>query len=135
MTKVNGMAVTFAMDMEYVYVEKPEWYSVEKAEDILKSYAIEEDFSSETEYPNVIVVMNEAFSDLAVLGDFTTNQDYMPFIHQLQQGYENTVTGNLMVSVTGGNTTEKTEKEKTNLKAIFSDRLYSLWATRAFDGT
>ena len=24
------------------------------------------------------------------------------------------------------NTTEKTEKEKTNLKAIFSDRLYSL---------
>ena len=104
MTKVNGMAVTFAMDMEYVYIEKPEGYSVEKAEDILKSYAIEEDFSSETEYPNVIVVMNEAFSDLAVLGDFTTNQDYMPFIHQLQQGYENTVTGNLMVSVTGGNT-------------------------------
>ena len=38
MTKVNGMAVTFAMDMEYIFVEKPEGYSVKKAEEILESY-------------------------------------------------------------------------------------------------
>ena len=54
--------------------------------------------------PNIIVVMNEAFSDLSVLGDFTTNEDYMPFLHKLQKGYENTITGNLTVSVCGGNT-------------------------------
>ena len=101
MTKVNGMAVTFAMDMEYIHVEKPDGYSAQKAEEILKEYESE---TSETEYPNIIVVMNEAFSDLAVLGDFVVSEDYMPFIHSLQQGHDNTITGNMTVSVCGGNT-------------------------------
>ena len=104
MTKVNGMAVTFAMNMEYIFVEKPDGYSKEAAEAILEEYTAEEDLPLEEDYPNIIVIMNEAFSDLKVLGDFETNKDYMPFIHSLQQGYENTVTGNLMVSVCGGNT-------------------------------
>lgn len=115
MTKVNGMAVTFAMDMEYIHVDKPEGYSVTRAEAILEEYESQEygddganqpadGINSTAEYPNVIVIMNEAFSDLAVLGDFETNEDYMPFIHSLQQGQENTVTGNLSVSVCGGNT-------------------------------
>lgn len=106
MTKVNGMAVTFAMDMEYVYVDKPDGYSKAKVEEILKNYESKEqsDGANQDEYPNIIVIMNEAFSDLSVLGDFKTNEDYMPFIHNLQQGYPNTVTGNLMVSVCGGNT-------------------------------
>ena len=101
MTKVNGMAVTFAMDMAFVYVDKPENYSEVRAKEILEEYTIE----YETEdYPNIIVVMNEAFSDLAVLGEFETNEDYMPFVHRLQEGYADTVTGNLTVSVCGGNT-------------------------------
>ena len=109
MTKVNGMAVTFAMDLEYIYVKKPDGYSAQKAEAILKEYESEnnDDTSGEikdSEYPNIIVIMNEAFSDLSVLGDFETNEDYMPFVHSLQEGYENTVTGNMMVSVIGGNT-------------------------------
>lgn len=102
MTKVNGMAVTFAMDMEYIYVDKPEGYSTTRAEAILEEYEGGE--TSTSDYPNVIVIMNEAFSDLAVLGEFESNEDYMPFIHRLQQGQENTVTGNLTVSVCGGNT-------------------------------
>ena len=48
--------------------------------------------------------MNEAFSDLGVLGNFTTNEDYMPFVHSLQNGAKNTVSGYLNVSVKGGNT-------------------------------
>ena len=118
MTKVNGMAVTFAMNMEYLYVERPEGYSAQRAKEILAEYG-EDVESTETEqengavdnvniqnasYPNIIVIMNEAFSDLSVLGEFTTNEDYMPFIHRLQWGYENTITGNLEVSVCGGNT-------------------------------
>lgn len=106
MTKVNGMAVTFAMDMAYVLVEKPAGYSVEEVVNILEGYETEKDASDsgEKELPNIIVIMNEAFSDLAVLGNFTTNEDYMPFIHSLQEGQENTITGNLTVSVCGGNT-------------------------------
>lgn len=102
MTKVNGMAVTFAMDMAYVYVEKPDGYSVEKAEEILNLYTVQP--AETVDFPNIIVIMNEAFSDLSVLGDFTTNEDYMPFVHSLQLGAENTITGNLTVSVCGGNT-------------------------------
>lgn len=106
MTKVNGMAVTFAMDMEYLFVEKPEGYSIKKAKEILEAYETSEHAGeNETEtLPNLIVIMNEAFSDLSVLGEFTTNEDYMPFIHSLQLGEENTITGNLEVSVCGGNT-------------------------------
>ena len=104
MTKVNGMAVTFAMDMEYIHVDKPKGYSVTRAKAILEEYESPNNANQPADYPNVIVIMNEAFSDLAVLGDFETNEDYMPFIHSLQQGQEKTVTGNLTVSVCGGNT-------------------------------
>ena len=50
--------------------------------------------------------MDEAFSDLSVLGDFDTNTDYMPFVHSLEKGNENTITGYLNTSVCGGNTAD-----------------------------
>lgn len=103
MTKVNGMAVTFAMDMAYVFVETPSGYSEKEAEEILASYEKTDD-TPQGNRPNIIVIMNEAFSDLAVLGDFKTNEDYMPYVHSLQKGNENTITGELTVSVCGGNT-------------------------------
>ena len=103
MTQVNGMAVTFAMDLAYVSVEKPAGYDAEKEQELLNSYEKGKAVSKE-ELPNIIVVMNESFSDLAVLGDFETNEDYMPFFHSLQEGKENTITGYLNVSVCGGNT-------------------------------
>ncbi len=51
--------------------------------------------------PDVIVIMNEAFSDPAVLDDFTTNRDYMPFFRSLT---ENAIRGFAEVSIVGGNT-------------------------------
>ena len=104
MTKVNGMAVTFAMDLKFVAVDKPDGYSRQKAKELLDSYAGTDDSSSD--YPNIIVVMDEAFSDLSVLGDFDTNTDYMPFVHSLEKGNENTITGYLNTSVCGGNTAD-----------------------------
>ena len=122
MTDVDGIAVTFVMNMAYMSIDTPEGYSAQEARGILQSYessqAAENANSSEgeaagaqnangaedNELPNIIVVMNEAFSDLAVLGDFETNQDYMPYLHSLQAGAENTVTGMLNVSICGGNT-------------------------------
>lgn len=52
-------------------------------------------------YPNIIIIQNEAFSDLSVLFDFETNRDYMPYIHSLT---ENTRKGFLNMSLTGGPT-------------------------------
>ena len=115
MTKVNGMAVTFAMDLKFVAVDKPDGYSRQKAKELLDSYASTDDNSDaanntaitdKSDYPNIIVVMDEAFSDLSVLGDFDTNTDYMPFVHSLEKGNENTITGYLNTSVCGGNTAD-----------------------------
>lgn len=109
MTKVNGMAVTFAMDLKFVAVDKPDGYSRQKAKELLDSYAGTDDntaIADKSDYPNIIVVMDEAFSDLSVLGDFDTNIDYMPFVHSLEKGNENTITGYLNTSVCGGNTAD-----------------------------
>ncbi len=106
----NGFAVTFLMDLQYMAVEKPEGYDKEAVKELLEEYDHGYSWTGanttdeEQELPNIIVVMNEAFSDLKVLGEFETDRDYMPFVHSLQSGAKNTVTGNLHVSVKGGNT-------------------------------
>lgn len=106
MTKVNGMAVTFTMDMAYIKVDKPSGYRAIDAQNLLQDmgYEHEQMMANTKMLPNVIVIMDEAFSDLAVLGEVNASQDYMPFIHSLMQGADNTVTGYLYVSVCGGNT-------------------------------
>lgn len=97
----NGTVTAFLMELQYMSVEKPSGYSGEEAKEALASYETGEAPEST---PNIIVIMNEAFSDPAVLGDFTTNEDYMPFVHSLLSGAEDTVSGLLNVSVKGGNT-------------------------------
>ena len=105
MTKYNGLAVTFTMDMAYVVVDKPSDYSVNSAKELLEQYSEETTKEEvEGEYPNIIVIMDEAFSDVSVLGEFDTNEDYMPFVRSMLNGAENTVSGYLNVSVCGGNT-------------------------------
>ena len=98
----DGTLTAFLMELQYINVKRPEDYSKEKADNILNNYkAVPPDENK----ANIIVVMNEAFSDLSVLGDFETNEDYMPFVHSLQKGeYKNALTGELNVSIVGGNT-------------------------------
>ena len=97
----DGTAVAFLMELQYLTVDKPAGYSAENAEETLASY---EDTAVPETTPNIIVMMNEAFSDPAVLGDFTPSEDYMPFVHSLMDGAEDTISGYLHVSVKGGNT-------------------------------
>ena len=104
MSKRDGTAIAFLMELEYLTIDKPKHYSKKKAEEILASHSSESAKEPESK-PNIIVIMNEAFSDPAVLGKFETNKEYMPFIHSLMtSGTDNTISGNLNVSVLGGNT-------------------------------
>lgn len=104
MSKRDGTAVAFLMELEYLTIDKPDNYSPKVAEELLASYTSDSTVSPETK-PNIIVIMNEAFSDPAILGEFETNEDYMPFVHSLMTGgADNTISGNLNVSVLGGNT-------------------------------
>lgn len=96
----NGFTVSFLMNLRYTTVPRPDGYdtsALSAAEDEYVSDAA----SDAEEMPNVIVIMNESFSDLSVIGDFTTNMPYMPFIDSLE---ENTQKGKLHVSIVGGNT-------------------------------
>lgn len=105
----NGLAVAFLANLQYLDVEKPDGYSYERAGEIAAESRLQGNVAREIpvseldsdEKPNVLVIMNEAFSDLSVYGDFETSEDYMPYIRSLQK---NTVKGNLYVSVLGGNT-------------------------------
>ena len=103
----NGTAVAFLMELQYISVDKPPNYSKSMVEQIIKPYSdtATENVATLQNTPNIIVIMNEAFSDPAVLGDFDTNLEYMPFVHSILNGeVENTVSGWLNVSVLGGNT-------------------------------
>lgn len=58
--------------------------------------------SSDTERPNIIIIMNESFSDYRILGNgITTNIPVMPYIDSLK---DNTVKGYALASVFGANT-------------------------------
>ncbi|MCQ4635263.1 LTA synthase family protein [Anaerovorax odorimutans] len=105
----NGSALSFVVTLSYFVVEKPDGYSADAAKEIASKYPSDKGASktSDTKKPNVICIMNEAFSDLSVIKQFETSEDYMPYIHSLKK---NTVKGNLYVSCFGG-TTANTEFE------------------------
>lgn len=124
----NGIAAAFLGNLRFLNIEQPSGYSVDKVEALMKQ--VEENAKNEPEtdaqgetvqatqaetnataeteapassgqYPNIVVIMNEAFSDLSVWGDFATSEEVMPFFKSLQQ---EAVGGELYVSVKGGNT-------------------------------
>lgn len=97
-----GFAFMFFCNTKYMFMSEPSGYSAEKVPeyvDKLTEQNTEKEPSENT--PNIICIMNESFSDLQVLGDFGTNEDYMPFIRSLS---ENTIKGNLYVPVIGAGT-------------------------------
>lgn len=103
----NGTPITFIYTLKYLDVDPPKDYSPDNIEELYKEYqsAAKDDYAKKSDKtkPNVIVIMNETFSDLSILGDIPTNKDYMPYIHSLIQ--ENRVIhGQTLVSVKGGNT-------------------------------
>jgi phosphoglycerol transferase MdoB-like AlkP superfamily enzyme len=102
-TQHNGVLLNFMVNLKYSHVEKPEGYSTDALEELEPEPGNEGETNpvNREETPNIIVVMNEAFSDLEVLGELKTNTDCMPFFHSLT---ENTMKGYAYSSVFGGNT-------------------------------
>ncbi len=97
----NGLLGGFVGNIRFLKVEKPDGYSAKAAEEIAENYQTQETATPVEKLPNIIVIMNEAFSDLSVFGDFSVSEDYMPFIHSLNK---NVLKGHAYVSVKGGNT-------------------------------
>ncbi len=99
----HGALYSFYINIRKMMLQKPEGYSEDSAIALLGTDSERESNTSllPDDAPNIIVIMNESFADLSVIGEFETNQDYMPFINNMQV---NTIKGELLVSPFGGYT-------------------------------
>ncbi len=113
--KDYGYPLYFLSNAGEASVDKPEGYSVEKVKNILQKYDDEKENVS-YKNPNIIVIMNESFSDLRVLGDFQTNKAVMPFYDSLTK---NTIKGYAQSSVYGGYTANSEFEFLTGCSKLF----------------
>lgn len=101
-TNFNGYFVNFSAQLIDLLREKrPNNYSMEIIREYEQKYSdIEKEDNKKT--PDIIVIMNESFADLNVLGDkIRTNDEVMPFYDSLNN---NTIKGYALSSVFGGGT-------------------------------
>lgn len=99
--RYNGFLVGTIVQAENYGTQKPVNYSPETVERIKEENTLKTQTNQDK--PDIICVMNESFSDLRVINNFSKNEEYMPYFNTLKLD-PNTITGNLYVSVKGGNT-------------------------------
>lgn len=99
-TRGNGFLLNFSVCLRYSRVSEPEGYSQEALDGLTEGYAAGA-AAQGTRPENLIVIMNESFSDLSVLGEVPVSEDFLPFFRSLS---ENTVRGTAYASVFGGTT-------------------------------
>ena len=106
--RLFGMEAGFFAFAKASFPQPPEDYSAARTAEIIASVPKEGSGGQGADIPeNIIVIMNESFSDLRVYPNFRSDADLMPGIDSLN---ENTQKGRLLVSVKGG-TTANTEYE------------------------
>ncbi|MDE7253184.1 MAG: sulfatase-like hydrolase/transferase [Acetatifactor sp.] len=96
----NGYLVGVCIDVKNSHISAPEGYSAGQAQEMLAQFG-EAQPVEEGELPHVILIMNESFADLRVLGDLELSQENLPFFYSLR---ENTLRGYVNTPVYGGNT-------------------------------
>ena len=93
---VNGYYLNFLLSIRDSSVEKPQNYNA----DLLGGDLDIPDLS-DARRPNIIVIMNEAFTDPRVFGEFATNTPFFPYFDALKS---ECIRGWALASVFGGNT-------------------------------
>ena len=97
----EGMVLTHLKSALNSGVKEPDGYSQELVHSYLTNYPQQSIKDESAVHPtNIIMVMNEAFSDLRTVG-MDESIDVMPFVDSLD---ENTIEGSLYVSIFGGGT-------------------------------
>ena len=103
-TYLNGYVLNFVLSARDSFVSAPESYEVELIKELEEAYGqIKKNPLGDSleEQPTIIVVMNESFADLRVLGELETNAPLTPFMDGLE---ENTIKGYALSSVFGAKT-------------------------------
>lgn len=101
--KKHGMLLDFVAGIPFLEISEPEGYTKEKATQIQEEGAKKIKDENEEDMPkaDIIAVMNEAFSDLSVLGKMEVSENYLEYFYSLS---ENVIRGNLYAPVRGGTT-------------------------------
>ena len=99
----NGYILNYILGIRDSFIAQPDGYSEEAIQKLEKKYSSNDKDYSKTDVkdPTIIVIMDESFSDLSVLGDLQTNIPLTPFIDSLK---ENTTKGYALSSVFGAKT-------------------------------
>lgn len=80
----------------------PDEYSIDLAQSILKSNTSLDKFDHEnTDYPDIVVIMNESLADYNLCGQVTYKKDPLPNIHDIRNGISE---NRMLVSIFGGYT-------------------------------
>lgn len=100
---MNGFLLNFTLQFKQSFVSKPDTYTPETARNTAEHYRDTVSIADAvTDKPDIIVIMDESFADLSILGsEARTNIEVTPFIDALS---ENTVRGYALSSVYGGGT-------------------------------
>ena len=100
-TRINGYYLNLLLGIRDSIPDKPDNYSTETIQEIADKY---DEPEKKENYPNVIVIMSESYTDFRVLGDeYETNIPVMPYWDSLT---ENTIKGYALSSVYGGMTAD-----------------------------
>lgn len=103
----NGLIASLFKQSRNLIITKPDTYNFNSIYELAQNILVPipegniENSSEEKIVPNIIVIMNESFSDLSVIGNFTTNTEYLSYFRSLTK---NTIRGNLHMSVFGAQT-------------------------------
>ena len=113
-TYQNGYILNFVLGIRDTFVAEPEDYSLDEIAELETTYGTTVDAGAEVdsdsqsvdgtaddEDPTIIVIMNESFADLSVIGNLMTSEEVTPFYNSLQ---ENTIKGYALSSVFGAKT-------------------------------
>ncbi len=99
----NGYLLNYALSIRDSFVAAPEGYSAQAVQALEEHYAadVKDRRKTDVEDPVIIVIMNESFADLGVLGELKTNRPLTPFMDSMK---ENTLKGRALSSVFGAKT-------------------------------
>ena len=118
--RYNGILSSFLMETKYLKLQQPDGYNKKEAEETLAQVTPYEGKAA-AEKPNIVIVLDEAFSDLTISSDTIANlPDYIPYMKSILAGnVANTQSGYMDVSVLGGETADTEWEVMTGNSMLF----------------
>ncbi len=123
----NGFFVNMIYSASATRVITPDDYDADKLSDMVDDYIKDNKDPDGKKQPNVIVIMNETFSDVHNIteymgGEMKTDIEVTPFLDSLDNNAPNVIKGHALSSVYGGNTANSELEFLTGLSVQFIPR-------------